>query len=103
MAPVPGTGKDRSVGLPLPDVVVKLADKDTGRELGRGEPGEIYIKAPNLMLGYWNQPGETMSIMQNGWLRTGDIGYLDDDGYLFLSGRKKDLVKAAGNITENKP
>ncbi|MGA9047851.1 MAG: AMP-binding protein [Dehalococcoidia bacterium] len=103
MAPVPGIGKERSVGLPLPDVVVKLADKDTGRALGTGELGEVYIKAPNLMLGYWNQPGETMSIMQDGWLRTGDIGYLDDDGYLFLSGRKRDLVKAAGNITENKP
>jgi long-chain acyl-CoA synthetase len=103
MAPVPGAGKARSVGLPLPDVVVKLADTETGRTLGVGEPGEVYIKAPNLMSGYWKQPQETASTMADGWLRTGDIGYLDADGYLFLNGRKRDMVKAAGKITENKP
>ena len=100
MAPVPGTGKQRSVGLPLPDVLVKLADAKTGCTLGVGEPGEIYIKAPNLMLGYWGQPQETASTTAEGWLRTGDIGYLDAEGYLFLSGRKGDLVKVAGQATE---
>jgi acyl-CoA synthetase (AMP-forming)/AMP-acid ligase II len=68
--------------------------------LGVGEPGEIYIKAPNLMLGYWGQPQETASTTAEGWLRTGDIGYLDAEGYLFLSGRKGDLVKVAGQATE---
>ena len=102
MAPVPATGKERSVGLPLPDVVVKMIDTKTGRMLGVGEPGEVCIKAPNLMLGYWNQPQETASIMADGWLHTGDIGYLDADGYLFLNGRKRDLVKVASKIMENK-
>jgi long-chain acyl-CoA synthetase len=99
MAPVTGTGKELSVGLPLPDVAIKLADTRTGRALGAGELGEVYIKAPNLMLGYWNLPQETASIMAGGWLRTGDIGYLDADGYLFLNSRKRDLVEFAGSNT----
>ncbi len=94
MAPVMVAGKELSVGLPLPDVAVKLADSRTGRALSIGEPGEIFIKAPNLMMGYWNRPQETVSVMADGWLRTGDIGYLDADGYLFLDGRSKDPVKA---------
>ena len=69
---------------------------DSTKELKQGEIGEIAIKAPQLMQGYWNRPAETAELLRDGWLYTGDIGYLDEDGFLFLTSRKKDLIKCGG-------
>ena len=97
-----GAKKIGSVGMPLPDVDLRIVDTDdTTREVAQGEPGEVLITAPQLMRGYWNQPDETAAMMStdaNGvrWLHTGDIGYLDEDGYLFLTDRKKELIKVSG-------
>ncbi|MBI4304182.1 MAG: AMP-binding protein [Chloroflexi bacterium] len=95
--PVKGICKAGSVGLPLPDVEVRIASMETGEDsLPHGKTGEILIKAPQLMLEYWSRPAETSEVIRNGWLYTGDIGYMDEEGYLFIVGRKKDLIKAGG-------
>jgi long-chain acyl-CoA synthetase len=89
--PVNGPNKLGSVGMPLPDVEIRIVDVDTGKgPLQAGEVGEVLIRAPQLMAGYWNDPeGER-------WLHTGDLGYLDEDGYLFIVDRIKDLIKTSG-------
>jgi long-chain acyl-CoA synthetase len=95
--PVKGKWKQGSVGIPPPDVVVRIMDIDTGtKELKQGETGEITIKGPQLMQGYWKRPEETAQTLRNGWLYTGDIGYMDEESYLFLTSRKKDLIKCGG-------
>jgi long-chain acyl-CoA synthetase len=95
--PVKGKWKQGSVGVPTTDVVIRIVDIETGnRKLKQGEIGEITIKAPQLMQGYWRRPAETAEILRNGWLYTGDIGYMDEDGYLFITSRKKDLIKCGG-------
>jgi long-chain acyl-CoA synthetase len=95
--PVMGVNKQGSVGMPLPDVTIKVVNAETGRgRMKAGELGEICFKAPNLMKGYWNQPQETAGMTRDGWLYTGDTGYLDGDGHLFLHSRKKDNVKTSG-------
>ena len=95
--PVEGKYKVGSVGMPVSDVVVRIVDPDAGTEdLPLGEVGEIIIKAPQLMLEYWNRPEETAETIHDGWLFTGDLGYLDEDGYLFIVDRKKDVIKPSG-------
>jgi long-chain acyl-CoA synthetase len=103
--PANGPNKLGSVGMPLPDVHVRIFDGDEGtRELPPGETGEICIAAPQLMSGFWNRPEETASVLRDHavssgphrWLHTGDLGYLDADGYLFIVDRKKDLIKTSG-------
>ena len=95
--PFKGKWKQGSVGVPQIDVVVRIMDIDTGqKELKVGEEGEITIKALQLMQGYWKRPEETSETLRNGWLYTGDIGYMDDEGYLFITSRKKDLIKCGG-------
>jgi long-chain acyl-CoA synthetase len=95
--PLHGANKIGSVGMPLPDVVVRIVDSDdASKELGGTEVGEILFRAPQLMCGYWNNPDETSIMLRNGWLHTGDLGYLDEDGYLFLVDRKKDMIKTSG-------
>jgi long-chain acyl-CoA synthetase len=95
--PVKGKWKQGSTGCPLPDVIMRIVDIETGeKELKAGENGELIMQAPNLMTGYWNRPEETAEVLRNGWLYTGDVGYLDDDGYLFLTSRKKELIKVGG-------
>jgi len=95
--PIVGVNKEGSVGMPLPDVAIKIVDAETGRDgMKAGELGEICFKAPNLMTGYWNRPQETADMLKEGWLYTGDIGYLDNDGHLFLHSRKKDIIKTSG-------
>ena len=95
--PVNGKYKEGSVGLPLPDVDLRIVDVETGKSnKPTGEVGEILIKAKQLMQGYWNQPEETAETIIDGWLYTGDMGYLDEDGYLFIVDRKKDLIKPSG-------
>jgi long-chain acyl-CoA synthetase len=103
--PAKGENKLGSVGMPLPDVTVCIFDADEGtRELAVKEVGEIAIAAPQLMTGYWHQPEETANVLRDHteggvtrrFLHTGDLGYLDEDGYLFIVDRKKDLIKTSG-------
>ncbi len=95
--PYRGANKIGSVGMPAPDVVVRIVDSDDAtKELPAHEVGEITISAPQLMLGYWDNPDETAQMLRDGWLYTGDLGYLDEDGYLFIVDRKKDLIKTSG-------
>ena len=82
-----------SVGLPLADTEIKIMDADTGsKEMPVGEIGEIVVKGPQVMQGYWNKPEETAQVLKDGWLYTGDIGKFDDDGYLYIVDRKKDML-----------
>lgn len=95
--PLKGRWKQGSVGIPPIDVAVRIMDIDTGiKELKPGDTGEITIKALQIMQGYWKRPEEIAETLRDGWLYTGDIGYLDEDGYLFLTSRKKDLIKCGG-------
>ncbi|MBI2153973.1 MAG: long-chain-fatty-acid--CoA ligase [Candidatus Rokubacteria bacterium] len=84
-----------SVGKPVPSVEVKILDADD-RELPVGEAGEICVRSPGVMLGYYRLPEETAKTVRNGWLYTGDIGRLDADGYLYIVERKKDLIIRGG-------
>jgi long-chain acyl-CoA synthetase len=95
--------KHHSVGVPLPDTDVKVVDVETGsEELDVGELGEIIIKGPQVMAGYRNLPTETENALRTGpdghpgWLYSGDIGFLDEEGYLHLADRKKDIIIAGG-------
>jgi long-chain acyl-CoA synthetase len=90
-----GREKPGSVGLPVPGCRVQVLDDD-GRELAAGEPGEICATSPGVMRGYWRSPETTAEAIRDGWLHTGDIGYLDQDGYLFIVDRKKDLIIRGG-------
>lgn len=95
--PVMGEYKVGSVGMPVSDVKVRIVDVETGeQDLPGGEVGEIIIQAPQLMEGYLNRPEATAETIRNGWLYTGDLGYLDEDGYLFIVDRKKDVIKPSG-------
>jgi long-chain acyl-CoA synthetase len=100
--PVGGVSKPGSVGIPLPDVELLIVDPDVGdTELRHGAVGEVILRAPQLMQGYWENEAETArSLRPHGpgapWLLTGDLGYLDDDGFLFIVDRKKDLIKVSG-------
>jgi long-chain acyl-CoA synthetase len=87
--------KGDSIGLPLPGVEVRLVDEN-GAEVEDGDPGEIVIRGPNVFQGYWKRPEETEAAFRDGWLRTGDIAYRDEDGYLFIVDRSKDLVIVSG-------
>jgi long-chain acyl-CoA synthetase len=81
------------IGVPVPDTEAKIADLNTGEELGDGESGEILIRGPQTMKGYWPRPG---SGLDNGWLHTGDIGRMDKDGYFVLEDRIKDMANVGG-------
>ena len=86
-----------SCGVPLPRTEIEIRSLEDGKtRLKPGEIGEVCIKGPQLMLGYWNSPEETKAALRGGWLYTGDTGYMDDDGFLFLVDRKKDLIISSG-------
>jgi long-chain acyl-CoA synthetase len=87
--------KKGSTGVPIPGVEVKIFDLED-KELPTGEQGEIVVKGPNVMIGYYKQPEETRKALRNGWLHTGDVGYVDEEGYLFITDRIKDLVIKGG-------
>ncbi|MBE2232676.1 MAG: long-chain fatty acid--CoA ligase [Anaerolinea sp.] len=97
--PVVGKYKVGSIGMPVSDVFVRIADVEDGSkslELGEGNVGEIVIRAPQLMRGYWQRPDATAEMLKSGELFTGDLGYMDEDGYIFIVDRKKDVVKVSG-------
>jgi long-chain acyl-CoA synthetase len=92
-----GKAKAGSVGLPVPDTDCKIVDLADGtKEMGLGESGEILLKGPQLTQGYYKKPEETAEAIRDGWFFTGDIGYLDDEGYLYIVDRKKDMIIAGG-------
>ena len=87
--------KKGSTGIPLSGVEIKIFDPGDN-ELPLGEQGEIVIKGPNVMIGYYKRPEDTQEALRGGWLHTGDVGYLDDDGYLFITDRMKDMIIKGG-------
>jgi long-chain acyl-CoA synthetase len=95
--PYLGLKKPLSIGMPVTDTDVKFVSPDNGQEVKRGEPGEIWIKSPLVMKGYWNNPEETAKVFtEDGWLKTGDIAYQDEDGYVFIVDRSKDMIISGG-------
>ncbi len=84
-----------SVGTPVENVEIQVLDADD-RPVGAGTWGEICIKGPNVMLGYWNRPDDTAQAIRDGWFHSGDIGYMDADGYIYLVDRVKDMINSAG-------
>jgi long-chain acyl-CoA synthetase len=93
--PLDGPRKAGTVGIPLPGQTIRIADAD-GNPVAHGEAGEVLIQGPNVMRGYLNRPEETAKTLVDGWLRTGDIGRLDEDGYLVLVDRAKDMIIRGG-------
>jgi long-chain acyl-CoA synthetase len=87
----PGT-----IGTPIENVEMKVVDVSTGADVAVGELGELVIKGPNVMLGYWNKPVETAQVLKNGWFRSGDIGRMDADGYFHIADRLKDMIDVGG-------
>jgi long-chain acyl-CoA synthetase len=95
--PIRGKRKPGSIGIPLPNTDCKIVDLDTGTiELPPGEPGELIVKGPQVMKGYWNKPEETAETLRDGWLYTGDIAKMDDEGFFYIVGRKKEMIIAGG-------
>ncbi len=95
--PVYGQNKIGTIGMPWPDTEAKIVDLETGeKELPVGEIGELIIHGPQVMKGYWNMPEETANTLRNGWLYTGDIARMDEDGYFQIVDRKKDMIIAGG-------
>src|SRR3990170_3778457 len=95
--PIFGRRKMGSIGLPLPDLDAKIVDIETGeKEMPVGETGELVVKGPQVMKGYWNKPAETARALRGGWLHTGDIAKMDDEGFFYIVDRIKDMIKTVG-------
>ena len=95
--PYPRGGPLDSIGLPLPDTEAKIVDRETGNtECGAGEIGELVVKGPQIMQGYWNNEALTSVVLRNGWLHTGDLARMDQDGFFYLVDRKDDLIISSG-------
>jgi long-chain acyl-CoA synthetase len=94
--PLTDENRNGSIGLPMPNVEAGILDRQTGKLLPIGEVGEIVVKGPNIMRGYWNREEETRDIFVNDWMRTGDIGKMDADGFFYVVDRAKDLILASG-------
>ncbi len=95
--PLKGQRKLGSIGLPIIGTEAKIVDaEDWRRELPQGEVGELMIKGPQVMQGYWNAPDETANSLHDGWLLTGDIAQMDEEGYFYIVDRKKDMILSAG-------
>ena len=95
--PLLGDNRTGSIGLPIPNIECRIVDSVEGeKELPVGGIGELLLKGPNIMRGYWNMPEETANALREGWLYTGDIARMDEDGYFYIEDRKKDLIIAGG-------
>ncbi len=99
--PIDGTGRIGTIGMPIPSTDVRIVDND-GNVLPPGQEGELQVKGPQVMLGYYNQPEETAKVIRDGWLCTGDIGLMEEDGYFRIVDRKKDMILVSGfNVYPN--
>ena len=95
--PPRGACRSGSVGIPLPDTEARIVDlKDGRRMLPPGEAGELEVRGPQVMLGYWNQAEGTRQALQDGWLKTGDIARMDEDGFFYIIERKQDMIISGG-------
>ena len=94
--PVAGRRKIGSIGLPLPGTACKIVDPETGAEVAPGAEGELCIRGPQVMAGYWRNARETSAVLRSGWLLTGDIARMDAQGYFYITERKKDMIIAEG-------
>ncbi len=94
--PVAGARPLGSMGLPLPGTAARVVDHETGRDLPAGQVGELILKGPQVMRGYWQNPEETAIALKDGWLYTGDLAKMDQEGYFYIVERKKDLIIAGG-------
>ncbi len=95
--PYEGMNKLGSIGQPIPATLVRLVDKeDPTRDAPPGEPGELVAKGPQIMAGYWNKPEATADVFVDGWLRTGDVATIDEDGFIFIVDRLKDMIAVGG-------
>jgi len=95
--PVGGLRKPGSIGIPLPDTDAEIVDVETGtRVLPPGEIGELRVRGPQVMVGYWQMPEETRNALRDGWLYTGDLAWMDEDGYFYIVDRKKDMIIVSG-------
>lgn len=94
--PAEGINKPGSIGLPLPGTIIEIRDPETGEMVPKGRRGELCARGPQVMKGYWNKPEETKKVLGNGYLRTGDIAFMDDDGYVHIVDRIKDLILVNG-------
>jgi long-chain acyl-CoA synthetase len=93
----PGKNRSGSIGIPISDTDARIVDVDTGTiNLSPGEVGELVVRGPQIMLGYWNDATETRLVLRNGWLHTGDIATMDSDGYFRIVDRKKDIINVSG-------
>jgi len=88
--------KGGSIGIPIPDTDCKIVDIETGEDLPIGREGELVIRGPQLMKGYWNRPEETALAMAGGWFHTGDVGRMDEEGYFYIHDRLKDMINSGG-------
>jgi long-chain acyl-CoA synthetase len=99
--PIDGTERLGTIGVPLPNTEMMIVD-DAGNTLPNGERGEICIKGPQVMKGYWNRPADTAEVMMGDWFKSGDIGIMDDDGYTQIVDRKKEMILVSGfNVYPN--
>src|SRR5215210_5782960 len=95
--PFVGQGREGSIGVPVPSTDARIVDVETGREeMPIEESGELVIKGPQVMKGYWKMPEETAEVLRDGWLHTGDAARMDEDGYFYIVDRKKDMISASG-------
>ncbi|MBL8856877.1 MAG: AMP-binding protein, partial [Planctomycetaceae bacterium] len=90
--------KEGTVGRPVQGVAAKITDLDTGAELGAEQPGMLWIKGPNVMLGYLHQPEKTDEVIRDGWYQTGDVALLDKEGFIKITGRESRFSKIAGEM-----
>ncbi|HOP64824.1 MAG TPA: AMP-binding protein [Spirochaetota bacterium] len=99
--PIDGTDRTGTIGVPLPSTEIMIADEN-GNEVEIGKIGELLGKGPQVMEGYWNKPDETALVFVNGWLKTGDLGFIDEDGFITIVDRKKDMIIISGfNVYPN--
>ncbi len=92
--PLDGLRKVGSIGIPFPSTEARIVDMSTGQELPPGEIGELVVRGPQVMMGYWQRPEETAQVLRDGWLYTGDVASMDEDGYFQIISRKKDMILA---------